>query len=356
MYSIYKITSPSKKSYIGQTWNMKERMKGHQKPRSNCILLKRAIQKYRWKNMHVKVLWLCEENEAGHYEQLMIKQFETLAPHGYNCTTGGEINKRLSEETKYKIASTLRACSNERCERIIESYLYGNLQKDIALQERLGLRTIYSICTLKNNYSHLLKTLDNVIIQKLYLKSWKKKIKPIQREMKRVTREVMSPKNKNYAKIHQKRMKIVLKEIIDKHTQTEAIRMYCNGKTIAEIGTLLNCGCLAVSNMIHCKGRYAGLNTHIDLQLILEKNNTNFIKLKPITIPTYPGDIIATLQKLSRRLKVNKCNLRKKMRNNKKIRKKSVDHIRNLEKILLEHGIKLPKRNSEDIYNYPLTV
>lgn len=201
-----------------------------------------------------------------------------------------------------------------------------------------------------------MKTLDNVIIQKLYLKSWKKKIKPIQREMKRVTREVMSPKNKNYAKIHQKRMKIVLKEIIDKHTQTEAIRMYCNGKTIAEIGTLLNCGCLAVSNMIHCKGRYAGLNTHIDLQLILEKNNTNFIKLKPITIPTYPGDIIATLQKLSRRLKVNKCNLRKKMRNNKKIRKKSVDHIRNLEKILLEHGIKLPKRNSEDIYNYPLTV
>jgi len=46
---IYKITSPNGKSYIGQTiQTFNQRMKGHRKANSNCILLKKAIIKYGW--------------------------------------------------------------------------------------------------------------------------------------------------------------------------------------------------------------------------------------------------------------------------------------------------------------------
>lgn len=202
--------------------------------------------------MKVKVLWLCEENEAGHYEQLMIKQFGTLAPHGYNCTTGGEINKRFSDETKQKISSALRVCSKERCKRIIDSYLSGSLRKDIVIEEGLSKTTIQNIVTMQNGYSWLKREFDEDIIKKLNMK---------------------------------------------------------------------------IKDMFHPK---------------------------VIEIPNEPGEKSLVMKKISERWKSRKCTLRKKMRNNKKIHKKSVDHIRNLEKILLEHGIKLPKRSSEDIYNYPL--
>lgn len=104
---IYKITSPSGKAYIGQTLvALDKRMKDHLKSSSNCKLLKRAIIKYGWESMKVEVLLYCQERDLNTYEQAMIKAYDTLAPSGYNCTTGGEAGKRLCEETKMRIHVT----------------------------------------------------------------------------------------------------------------------------------------------------------------------------------------------------------------------------------------------------------
>ena len=55
-FTIYKITSPSGKNYIGQTKQaFNERWKGHCKKSSNCLLLKRAIQKYGRENMKTEI-------------------------------------------------------------------------------------------------------------------------------------------------------------------------------------------------------------------------------------------------------------------------------------------------------------
>lgn len=127
--SIYKITAPNGKSYIGQNlpgvhaklkakpgrvklslklYGLKERMKDHCKNNSNCTLLKRSIKKYGWENMKVEVLLQCAQEQLNYYEQQMIKAWDTLAPNGLNCTTGGEAGKRLSMETKQNITKGLK--------------------------------------------------------------------------------------------------------------------------------------------------------------------------------------------------------------------------------------------------------
>ena len=134
MTCIYKITAPNGKSYIGQNvmsvktrfqlrgdninlnlsvYGLKSRMKQHQKKQSNCTLLKRSILKYGWENMKVEVLLYCEEKHLNFYEKQMISAWDTLAPRGLNCTSGGEAGKRLSMETRGKIASGMKKAHAE---------------------------------------------------------------------------------------------------------------------------------------------------------------------------------------------------------------------------------------------------
>ena len=107
MATIYKITSPSGKAYVGQTVDFTERIKGHKKSSSNCVAIKRAIDKYGWENMKVEVLLTCTEEEADEVEREMIRVHDTFGKNGYNMTSGGETNKRLSEETKARIGASM---------------------------------------------------------------------------------------------------------------------------------------------------------------------------------------------------------------------------------------------------------
>jgi group I intron endonuclease len=104
MPCIYKITSQSGKSYIGQTVRpFSTRVKDHKKSSSNCRLLRRAITKYGWSSMKTEILLYCDESSLDMYEEAMIKAYDTLCPNGYNLTSGGETRKRLSQESKQKI-------------------------------------------------------------------------------------------------------------------------------------------------------------------------------------------------------------------------------------------------------------
>ena len=107
---VYMLTSPSKKRYIGITSQkyVEDRWKDHKKKHSNCTLLKRAINKYGFDNFKKEVLVITNNIYLEKYEKDFIKAYNTLAPNGYNCTTGGELNKTLSEETKEKIGKTVK--------------------------------------------------------------------------------------------------------------------------------------------------------------------------------------------------------------------------------------------------------
>lgn len=104
-YVIYKVTSPSGKSYIGQTNNLSRRMEKHRHSSSTCRAFHNAINKYGWDNMIIEVLYEgITLEEANKVETQTILELNTLYPNGYNLTTGGD-NRRLSEYTKQRIST-----------------------------------------------------------------------------------------------------------------------------------------------------------------------------------------------------------------------------------------------------------
>lgn len=97
---IYKITSPSGKSYIGQTMRSFEKRKGeHLKCPGSCIILESAIKKY-GDEMEFEVLLEANDTHLDKYESQFIELYQTLEPHGYNIRTGGSAGKHseLSRE------------------------------------------------------------------------------------------------------------------------------------------------------------------------------------------------------------------------------------------------------------------
>lgn len=109
---IYKIICiESGKSYIGKTEGVIEnRVDDHLDGKSpGCRALHSAIQKYGKENFKREIL---EQNVIpellSDLEMFYIAKFNTISPHGYNLTAGGETGHH-SEETIRKRTETLRA-------------------------------------------------------------------------------------------------------------------------------------------------------------------------------------------------------------------------------------------------------
>ena len=97
---IYLIKGPEK-GYIGQTVCQKPRSKGGADVRfaihirmavqgsKGCPALYSAIRKYGPSSFSVKTIRICERSELNYYETKYIRQYNTLAPNGYNLEKGG---------------------------------------------------------------------------------------------------------------------------------------------------------------------------------------------------------------------------------------------------------------------------
>lgn len=104
---IYILTSPSGKSYIGQTIrSIKRRFKEHQTDSSKCVAIYNAIQYHGWENFE-KDYYECPDEDLNFDEELLVREMGTLAPGGYNLKEGGD-NGKLSDETKQKIGDAHR--------------------------------------------------------------------------------------------------------------------------------------------------------------------------------------------------------------------------------------------------------
>ena len=108
MGSIYKITNTvNGKSYIGQTIHdaVKIRIAHHLRGHGN-LALKSAVEKYGVDAMKFEILHdgIIPEFLEG-YEKEAIEKFNTIAPHGYNFTEGGETSTP-SEKTRRKMSES----------------------------------------------------------------------------------------------------------------------------------------------------------------------------------------------------------------------------------------------------------
>lgn len=118
MIGIYKITSPSKKVYIGQSINIEMRFgkyKGlHCK---NQILLYNSFVKYGFENHLFEILCECEVLELNDKERYYQDLHSAMGIKGLNCflTKSSDKSGKLSEQIKTKIgnANRIRIVSEE---------------------------------------------------------------------------------------------------------------------------------------------------------------------------------------------------------------------------------------------------
>lgn len=103
---IYKLTSPSGKSYIGQTHKSLEyRIQRHKSEKRKRPLMN-AIAKYGFDSFVVEVLHECNNACLGMYEMLEIIRHNSVHPNGYNLSTGGEHSSygyKHTDESKEKM-------------------------------------------------------------------------------------------------------------------------------------------------------------------------------------------------------------------------------------------------------------
>jgi len=109
MYIIYKHTcTATGKSYVGQTKELTKRTNAHKSSRSGCVAFRNAISCYGWESFVTVELACCTTvGDANVVESLLISEYNTIAPSGYNLTSGGKACQ-ISELTKRKISESLK--------------------------------------------------------------------------------------------------------------------------------------------------------------------------------------------------------------------------------------------------------
>lgn len=102
-YFIYKYTFPNNKVYVGQTYERSGRygtLWGYK-----TQVVGRAMLKY--PNYKKEILCYCCEGLVDYIESYFIQKYQSNDPkYGYNCESGGNENKHLSEETRKKISES----------------------------------------------------------------------------------------------------------------------------------------------------------------------------------------------------------------------------------------------------------
>lgn len=143
---IYLLTSPSKKQYVGQTvQTFRDRMREHEsasriKIDEGCRALNNAIRLYGWDNFTKEIILYCNESELDNYEEKFIEIHNTLAPGGYNLTTGGHGNKRYSEETKELIRHAAFARDTTVYRRTEDTKNLPKYMVKTAIGEKIGYK------------------------------------------------------------------------------------------------------------------------------------------------------------------------------------------------------------------------
>lgn len=103
---IYKITNPNGRVYIGQTINLKRRIKEYKRHKcSKQTRLYNSFMKYGFKNHKLEVIEYCDELDLNNRERYYQEKYDVLSRKGLNCrlTVGDDKSGRLSEGTIQKL-------------------------------------------------------------------------------------------------------------------------------------------------------------------------------------------------------------------------------------------------------------
>lgn len=137
---IYKITSPSNKTYIGQSVDIEKRFKTYK--RLNCKSQKKlyaSFLKYGVENHKFEIIEECEIVVLDKLEKYYVDFYNTFNTKlGLNIRDGGGNSAKLSEEQKQKISNSLKG-KNHSKERI-EANRKGQLGKKLSEEHKEKIR------------------------------------------------------------------------------------------------------------------------------------------------------------------------------------------------------------------------
>ena len=138
---IYKITSPSGKVYVGQTTrSFQTRVQEHKRDSSGCTALKSAIDKYKDQMKYEIIEEDVHQEHLDEREIYWITELNSLAPNGYNCTTGGQFTTEYSQELKDKMRDIKNAQKIEKDGYMGDVQESGNLFWPRIRQHGKGIR------------------------------------------------------------------------------------------------------------------------------------------------------------------------------------------------------------------------
>lgn len=166
----------NKKRYIGQSQNIKERIRNHFKSNDN-LYIHRAIQKYGKDNFNIYILEICELSELSELEIYYIKKFNALE-QGYNLTEGGEghrgiclteehkqaISEKNSKETwgyNFKEKWFIKANSREKMSELLQEKGYDINRFNIS--DAIRLRSYSKDFTFGNTKSEALEISNKIV-------------------------------------------------------------------------------------------------------------------------------------------------------------------------------------------------
>lgn len=119
MIGIYKFTNKlTGESYIGQSENIHKRYLQHKNRHDGSTIsnedsyFHRMLRHYGFDNFTFEVIHECSKAELNSLEEYYIKKYNTLYPHGYNKTRGGNYVscQKLDAETVSNIIEDLKLC------------------------------------------------------------------------------------------------------------------------------------------------------------------------------------------------------------------------------------------------------
>lgn len=138
---IYKLTSPSGKSYIGQSRDIIMRFRGHKSDtKRKHQKLYYGIRKYGYENFTKEILEECSMDVLDKREVYWIDYYDSIN-NGYNCDVGGQIHKAFSAEHIEKIRqAAIKQNAEGRGAPTIEFYIDDVLYKSISdASKKLGI-------------------------------------------------------------------------------------------------------------------------------------------------------------------------------------------------------------------------
>jgi group I intron endonuclease len=109
MIGIYKITSKSKRVYIGQSIDIEKRFKSYKyKIPFDQPRLRNSFLKYGFDNHKFEILCECEVSELNDKERYYQDLYNATSKNGLNCslTTSSDRNGKASQETRLKMSIT----------------------------------------------------------------------------------------------------------------------------------------------------------------------------------------------------------------------------------------------------------